>query len=40
MGEFKKNLEVAKEKLSTLKAAFDKKQFTVVIFTKSRQWSY
>lgn len=30
MGEFKKHLEIAKEKLSALKAAFDKRQFTVV----------
>lgn len=30
MGDFKKHLEIAKEKLSALKSAFDKKQFTVV----------
>lgn len=30
MGEFKKNLEIATEKLSALKDAFDKKKFTVV----------
>ena len=30
MGEFKKHLGIAKEKLSALKDAFDKKQFTVV----------
>lgn len=30
MGEFRKHLEIAREKLSALKDAFDKKQFTVV----------
>jgi len=30
MGEFKKHLAIAREKLSALKDAFDKKQFTVV----------
>ena len=30
MGGFTKHLEIAKEKLSALKSAFDKKQFTVV----------
>jgi len=30
VGEFKKHLEIAREKLSALKDAFDKKHFTVV----------
>ncbi len=30
MGDFKKHLGIAREKLSALKDAFDKKQFTVV----------
>jgi len=34
MGEFKKHLEIAKEKLSALKDSFDKKQFTVDLVRK------